>query len=316
MRLAQGNLPIALFLLAIIPSGIIMENVSATSVKGTVTIIQHPSITVLPTSGPGESKLIISGTNFMAMQKIRLTFVDSANHSDLLGAVTTDDTGSFAMMTMVPTKAAPGSYTIYPMHNGAILASASFTVPFPLLTIYPASGNVGTLVRVTGSSFTLNENVNLFIGTSITSHLKKIGAITTDSAGSFTTQVAIPSSLAAGNYFISAREAINNNVYAAVPFTVILQSTNIVITSSVNPSVFGQSVKFTAAVTPSSAAGTVTFTVDGKAKPPVKLSAGTATLVISSLASGPHLITATYSGDENFASAKSAPMVQKVIKHQ
>ncbi|HZP65163.1 MAG TPA: Ig-like domain repeat protein, partial [Rudaea sp.] len=75
------------------------------------------------------------------------------------------------------------------------------------------------------------------------------------------------------------------------------------VTSATNPSVFGQSVTFTATVaslgsgTPS---GTVTFLDGGNIIGSGSLGAGTATFTTSALAAGSHTITAHYGGDGNF----------------
>ena len=83
------------------------------------------------------------------------------------------------------------------------------------------------------------------------------------------------------------------------------------LTSSVNPSSPGQSVTFTATVTPVAPApgtpsGTVTF-LDGTTTlgtGPVTLDAnGQATYTTSSLSPGLHVITASYGGDTSFNSA-------------
>src|SRR6267378_91562 len=89
------------------------------------------------------------------------------------------------------------------------------------------------------------------------------------------------------------------------------------VTSSVNPSVFGQSVTFTAAVsgvgpTPT---GTVTFQDGGVNIAGCvnrALAAGTTTCVTSVLGVGVHSITGVYSGDVNFNPSTSAPLTQTV----
>ena len=85
------------------------------------------------------------------------------------------------------------------------------------------------------------------------------------------------------------------------------------VTSSLNPSVYGQAVTLTATVTPAAATGTVTFTVDGVAGSPVTLVAGKATLTTSTLTAGSHPIVATYSGDANF-SGSTGSLTQTVNK--
>jgi hypothetical protein len=85
---------------------------------------------------------------------------------------------------------------------------------------------------------------------------------------------------------------------------VVLGTSTTVLTASVDPAVFGQSVTFTATVTGNGGTptGSVTF-MDGtkalgKAKP---LTAGVASLTISALAVGPDPITAVYKGDASFS---------------
>jgi len=72
----------------------------------------------------------------------------------------------------------------------------------------------------------------------------------------------------------------------------------------------GQSVTFTATVTPQSGSGSPTGTVsflDGaNSLGTVPLTSGTAAFTTSSLSSGSHNVTATYSGDSNFSPSTSA----------
>ncbi len=89
--------------------------------------------------------------------------------------------------------------------------------------------------------------------------------------------------------------------------TVGKASSSTVVSSSANPSVFGQSVTFTAtvaAVAPGTGTrtGTVQFSIDGVAfGAPVTLSGGSATSgAASMLAVAGHTVTAAYSGDTNF----------------
>jgi hypothetical protein len=82
-------------------------------------------------------------------------------------------------------------------------------------------------------------------------------------------------------------------------------STSTAVAASLNPSVYGQTVSFTANVTSTSGTptGTVQFNVDGSPSgSPVTLSSGSATSSsTSTLAVGTHTVTATYSGATNYA---------------
>jgi hypothetical protein len=75
--------------------------------------------------------------------------------------------------------------------------------------------------------------------------------------------------------------------------------TTTAVSSSQNPSAYGQAVSFTATVTGNSPTGTVQFNIDGSAfGSPVTLSGGSATSgSTTTLAVGTHTVTAVYSGD-------------------
>ena len=91
-------------------------------------------------------------------------------------------------------------------------------------------------------------------------------------------------------------------------------TTTTTLTSSQNPSNFGQSVTFTASVTPQfggAVTGTVTFYDGSTALKAVGLSGGVAKFTTSTLTSGAHNITATYNGSGNF-DGSSASLTQTV----
>ena len=95
-------------------------------------------------------------------------------------------------------------------------------------------------------------------------------------------------------------------------FTVKVQPTTTTVSSSQNPSIFGNPVTFTATVSPNTATGTVTFNIDGTPQAPVAVSSGQATFSTSSLSVGNHTITAAYSGDVDDASSTSTTLTQTV----
>ena len=90
------------------------------------------------------------------------------------------------------------------------------------------------------------------------------------------------------------------------------------ITSSINPSVFGQSVNFTATVAPVSGSltpiGTIQFLVDGiTTGSPVTLVGNQASFVLPSLSTGTHSISAIYSGDTIF-DASTGVLTQTILQ--
>jgi hypothetical protein len=128
--------------------------------------------------------------------------------------------------------------------------------------------------------------------------------------------------LSAGTNQITAAYSGDSNYLASTSATfsqVVSQaSTTTTLTSSKNPVKFGGAGTITATVkdvSPGTGApgGTITFTIDGVAQPPVTVSAaGIAELLLDSLSVGTHSITATYSGDANHAGSLSGTLSQVV----
>src|ERR1700675_318852 len=152
------------------------------------------------------------------------------------------------------------------------------------------------------------ETVTFMKGTTVLG----TGSLSGGSA-SFTT-----STLKTGTYSITAAYGGDANFAASkskVTQIVSKATTTTTLSSSQNPSNLGQSVTFTASVTPQFT-GTVTATVtfyDGTtALKSSSISGGVAKFTTSTLTHGAHTITATYNGNVNFDSSSSSAVTQTV----
>ncbi|MCM3872258.1 MAG: Ig-like domain repeat protein [Pyrinomonadaceae bacterium] len=128
---------------------------------------------------------------------------------------------------------------------------------------------------------------------------------------------------AGGPYNVTAGFSFSVLPNVAFSLTNLKAGTSTAVTSSLNPSAFGDSVMFTVAVTPTTTVplggnlptGTLQFKVDGMGLGgPVPLDpTGVMTFNTPSLAVGSHVISADYSGDANFtASTGTLPSPQVV----
>ncbi len=84
------------------------------------------------------------------------------------------------------------------------------------------------------------------------------------------------------------------------------------LSSSPNPTVFGQAVSLTASVVPNAATGTVQFLEGTNSIGTASLAAGTATLTVASLAIGTRSLTAVYNGDGTYVGSRSLVLIQTV----
>jgi hypothetical protein len=113
----------------------------------------------------------------------------------------------------------------------------------------------------------------------------------------------------------SSANAVLSGLFFDQPL--VLPVPSVALSSSSNPSTYGQAVTLRAtvsAVPPATGTptGTVTFMDGAAALGTGTLSAGVATLTTSTLTAGTHTITAVYGGDSNFAGASSSALSQVV----
>jgi hypothetical protein len=146
-----------------------------------------------------------------------------------------------------------------------------------------------------------------------------LGSLTADANGNFSGSLTVNGGSLVGNVITAtATDAANNtSEYAANATFGGLQSSSTTLASSPPSSVYGQSVTFTATVSPVPAGGytptgTVTFKDGTTTLGTVALSGGTATFTTSGLSAGNHYITASYSGDAVVAPSASNPLKQTV----
>jgi hypothetical protein len=214
-----------------------------------------------------------------------------------------------------PTAIGPDG-TVYAINGGTLFALGGFA-NYTLTDV--ASANPALV----GSSITFNVTVASTSGgpTPTGTITFKDGSTVlatvtlTNGLASYTT-----SALTAAHHFITAAYS-GGGSYAAGSTTLVeavLQATTTAVVSSANPSQVGQSVTFTATVTPSGPTanvpgGVVTF-LDGAATLGTALlsSTGTATFTTSSLGAGNHSITVTFAGDSNFTGSTSPALSQTV----
>jgi uncharacterized repeat protein (TIGR01451 family) len=159
-----------------------------------------------------------------------------------------------------------------------------------------------TAMVTTGSNAVKDGSVTFREGATVLS-----GPTTVDANGqaSFST-----SSLSKGSHTIMAmyNSASYSPSSGQMTQTVNQAATTTSVTSSKNPSTYGDSLSFTVSISPSTATGTVQFQIDGNnfGSPVTVLNGSATSASTSSLTAGNHSVTAVYSGDPNFIGTTDA----------
>jgi hypothetical protein len=284
------------------PPGTGAVTLTVTTPGGTVTstgkftyTAPAPTVTsVSPNIGPvaGSATVTINGTNFTGVSAVKFGSINATSYQydspTQITAVT--PAGSPGAVDVTVTTSAGTSAINQPADQYTYSGTPAVT------GISPNTGSSGTSVTITGSNFTGATAVNFGStpGTSVSVNGSgtSITVLAPPGSGTVNVTVVTPNGT-------SATSALDRFTYKA--------TTSLTLTSSPNPSSYGQPVTFTALVTGNAPTGTVTFAEGGTTLGSAPLrnvtaTSATAVFTISTLAVGADLVTASYGGDANNAS--------------
>ena len=291
-------------------SQVIQQAATTTSISTSQSPIQiGQPITFSSTVLNPSSSLVPTGT---------VTYLDGAT---TLGTATLSATGA---ATFTTSTLGLGNHTITAAYSGDANHSASTSAAITQSVLQATAIALASSANPTtaGNNVTFTAKLTASSSTPITGTVTfkdsgavlGTGAIDATGSASFST-----SALAVGSHAITAVYSGDTN-FQTITSTVLTQmvqiaTTNIVLTSSINPSVYGSQLTFTTSIT--GTGGAVTGTVLFKDGTSVLGSAtlnnsGVAIFSTTTLSPGMHSITAAYSGDSNNLPYTSAVLQQQV----
>lgn len=169
------------------------------------TVQQAPSMSITPVKGAVGTSVTVSGTNYDALSTIAIKLDGST-----IATTTSNSGGSFSTSIVIPQTIA-GSNNITAT-DGTNTLSKSFNV-VSKITLSPVKGSTGKAVTVTGTGFAPASSVL------VTYDSANIVSTDTNSSGSFTTTITVPSSVD-GKHTITATDGSMNSdsaTYTVVP---------------------------------------------------------------------------------------------------
>ncbi|MGD0162521.1 MAG: Ig-like domain-containing protein [Candidatus Sulfotelmatobacter sp.] len=248
-----------------------------------------------------------------------VTFYDNTTSATLGSATLISGSASISVSSL-----AAGTHSITAAYQGSASFNPSTSAPLSqIVNIATTTTSITSSLNPAGTnqSITLSATVTSQYGGAATGSVvfysgsQSLGTVSLSGNRAILTT----SFATAGTYSISAKYNGDGNNAVSTSSTVsqvIIAATTTTLTSSLNPSLVGQAVTFTATV--SSTAGTppngeiVTFNNGLAVLGTAPLSRGVASFTTSSLAAGIYTITATYNGDANFA-ASTSPGLRQVV---
>ncbi len=210
-------------LILILPIGVVLT---------TPPIVLAQTLSLSPSSGPPNAVITTTGSSFLPSTP-GWVWYDSNRDSvrdpgEPQVSVTTTAAGALpAGVVLTVPGVVPG---IYPVRadipvGGAVDASANFTVSTPSLSLSPTNGIAGTILLITGSSFTLNSAGLIWFdsnGNNVLDAGEPQVAVTTTAAGAIPagTILTVPI-VASATYQVRADIPTGGSVEATASFTVL-----------------------------------------------------------------------------------------------
>ena len=285
--------------------------------NGDVNYAASSSPTITQTVNKAATSVVLTASPNPAMEGQPVTFTVAVTPSAATGLVQIfEGTGILGTLTL---SGGAASLTLSPQDHAFSVGTHSLTVNYNGDATYATSTSAPlslTIRKRTATSMTLTSSPNPSASGQAVTFTAKLspGAATgsvlfvdgttvigttaiTGGTATFTT-----SALTSDSHGVTA--VYNGDVnYAASSSLTITQrvkfSTVTSLTANNTTVVSGQTVQFTAAVSPAAATGSIQFRDGSSALGTVTLTNGSAVLAISNLAVGSHSITAIYAGDSN-----------------
>jgi hypothetical protein len=221
--------------------------------------------------------------NFLVLPNGQILSTDFSNQPEFYTPTGSPDPSWAPVISTSPSNVYPGTtYTITGTQLNGLTQGAYFGDDVQAATNYP-------IVQITNAA-----TGHVFYGRTFNVSNRSIAP-----GASVSTNFTMPANIELGP---SSLVVIANGI-PSTPVSIGIAVPTVGVTSSLNPSVYGQAVSFTATVTGASPTGSVQFNIDGNPfGSPVTLASGSATSgTISTLSPGTHTVTAVYSGDTNNA---------------
>ena len=285
------------------------ETLSATAnwAAGIATYAAKPTVSSLsPNAGnaSGGTSTIITGSNFTGATAVAFGST----------AATSFTVNSATQITATAPSQSAGTVNVTVTTDG----TASATSPadqFTYIAFSPTTLTAGTVGATYSQTITPSGGTSPYTFAVTSGSLPAGLTLTTGGVVS-----GAPTTAGSASFTLTVTDNAGHAASQAYTLTVNKASTTTVVSNAVNPSVYGQTVTFTATVSVTSPGsgsptGTVTFRNGSTVLGSVALIGSSATYSTSTLSAGSYTITAVYGSDANFnAIATSAAFTQTVNK--
>ena len=154
-------------------------------------------LTVVPTSGPRGTKVLITGTKFTASGTVDANAVTVDGVATIHTVANLTSSGDVPGISLdIPAGAGIGSKTISATDSGSLVGTTKFEITVPTIAIGVDSAYMGQSVPITGAGWVPNSEVLIALASD--SVLRATKVVVSDGAGRIDTFMDIPSTIGVG----------------------------------------------------------------------------------------------------------------------
>ena len=197
-----------------------------TTTASTTFAVSPRALTLTPSSGPGGTKVVLTGSNMTHNGTIAAAALTFNSVQWATSQISIDSAGTIFPTTLyVPAGLVAGTYTVQATDSGSLIAYGTFTVNKPTIALNPTTGAINTSFTVTGNGWlpgtTTGATVTITFNYTNTTPAAVSTSLTTtpDGSGNIAAAVTVPADAAAGFATVSAVDQKSNSALSAT-FTV------------------------------------------------------------------------------------------------
>lgn len=282
-------------------NGIAVDSRGNAYIAGTTSSTNFPITTdAIQTTLNGTSNAFVSKLDPTGKNLLFSTYL-GGNGSDIAWSINVDNSGNAYVVgttssSTFPTTPSAFQTSLKGASDAFVTKIATTTSTSLMLDVSPNPASTGEPVTLTASglNFAATGTISFFDGTTL------LGTSSVFHGGAQLLVDSFSPGIHSLTAVYSGDSQFAGSTSPVINLTVNSNPTLTTLTVSPNPVILGQSVVFTAMISPSSAPGTVTFFDGNLSLATEPLVAGTATFSTSHLSAGVHAIQASYSGASDF----------------
>jgi uncharacterized repeat protein (TIGR01451 family) len=304
----------------ILPAGLVVA--TPNGLTGTCLAAQFAGATVTATAGSGSvdlSGVLAPQAPFSCTISVNVTGTTAGTKTNAVTVTSGGTTGNTATASLQVGAPAPTISQAFGAASVPLGGSTSLSFTITNAATTPITGVAFTDTFPAGLVVATPNGLSGSCGgtTTATAGGGSAGLSGASLAGSASCTFSLNVTATSAGTKVNTTSPVNSNEAApgspATASLIVAAATTAALTSSANPSSFGQAVTFTATVTGASPTGTVTFKDGATALGSGTLNgSGVATFTTPSLAVGSHSISAAYAGDASNSPSTSAVLTQSV----